>query len=70
MDDPTGDMYIWNGKELVKIGNSTPQIGDQGDKEFQDKEEEERKAQIEKEKEEAEQAGEPIDDYEETEEEY
>ena len=69
MDDPTGDMYIWNGKKLVKIGNSTPQIGDQGDKEFQDREEEERKAQIEKEKEEAEQAGEPTDDYEETEEE-
>ena len=52
MDDSTGDMYIFNGSELVKIGNKTPQIGDKGDDEFQSKEEEERKAQIERDREE------------------
>jgi len=67
-DDATGDMYIFDGTQLVKIGNSTPQIGDKGDREFQDKEEEERKAQIEKERAEAEENGEEVDE-EETEEE-
>ena len=52
MDDATGDLYIFNGTELVKIGNKTPQIGDKGDDEFQSKEEEERKAQIERDREE------------------
>ena len=52
MDDATGDLYIFNGTELVKIGNKTPQIGDRGDDEYQSKEEEERKAQIERDKEE------------------
>ena len=52
MDDATGNMYIFNGSELVKIGNKTPQIGDKGDEEYQSKEEKERQAQIEKEKEE------------------
>lgn len=52
MDDATGNMYIFNGSELVKIGNKTPQIGDKGDEVFQSKEEKERQAQIEKEKEE------------------
>lgn len=52
VDDPTGDMYIFDGTQLVKIGNTTPQIGDKGDEEFQNKEQEERDAQIEKEKEE------------------
>ena len=52
MDDATGDIYIFNGSELVKIGNKTPQIGDKGDEEFQSKEEQERQAQIDKEKEE------------------
>ena len=64
IDDSTGDMYVFNGSELVKIGNTTPQIGDKGDTDFQNKEEEERKAQIEKDKEEY-----GDDDYEETEEE-
>lgn len=52
MDDSTGDMYVFNGKELIKVGNKTPQIGDRGDEEFQSREEQERQAQIEKEKEE------------------
>ena len=52
VDDATGDMYIFDGTQLVKIGNTTPQIGDKGDEEFQNKEQEERDAQIEKEKEE------------------
>lgn len=52
IDDATGDMYVFNGKQLVKIGNTTPQIGDRGDEEIQQKEAEERKAQIEKDKEE------------------
>lgn len=52
IDDATGDTYIFNGSELIKIGNRTPQIGDKGDEEFQSKEEQERQAQINKEKEE------------------
>ena len=52
MDDSTGDLYVFNGTELIKIGNKTPKIGDRGDEEFQSKEEQERQAQIEKEKEE------------------
>ena len=69
IDDATGDMYIFNGTQLIKIGNSTPQIGDKGDDEFQSKEEEERKAQIQKEREEAEANGEEYED-EETEEQH
>lgn len=80
MDDATGDMYIWNGSNFIKIGNNTPQIGDKGDKDFQSQEEEERKKQIEKEKEERGKSTEETgdgdgeisdedDDYEETEEE-
>lgn len=72
IDDPTGDMYMFDGTQLVKIGNTTPQIGDKGDKDFQDREEQERQAQIEKEKEEEGSDGEDsgdADSYEETEEE-
>lgn len=50
IDDDTGDVYVFDGSELVKVGNKSPQIGDRGDEDFQSKEEEERKAQIEKEK--------------------
>ena len=52
MDDVTGNIYIYNGTTLIPVGNVTPQIGDQGDEDFQRQEEEERQAQIEKEREE------------------
>ena len=52
LDDKTGDMYIFNGVELIKVGNKSPQIGDKGDEDFQEEEEKKRQAQIEKEKEE------------------
>lgn len=58
IDNDTEDVYIFTGKQLVKIGNlkkeqnKSPKIGDKGDEEIQKKEEEERQAQIEKEKEE------------------
>ena len=74
IDDPTGDMYMFDGTQLVKIGNTTPQIGDRGDSDFQDREEQERQAQIEKEKEEENDGSDDedsgnADSYEETEEE-
>ena len=40
IDDDTGDVYVFDGSELVKVGNKSPQIGDRGDEDFQSKEEE------------------------------
>lgn len=68
MDDATGDYYIYNGKEYVKIGNkpvAKPEIGKQGNKEFQDREAEERKQQIQKEREEAQKAKDAGEEYDE-----
>ena len=64
-DDKTGDVYYWNGKELVFLYNRKPQIGDKGDKDWQDKEEAERKEQIKKEKEEAQRAKDAGEEYDE-----
>ena len=64
-DDSTGKCYYWNGTELVYLYTNNPNIGDRGDKEFQEREEEERKAQRQKEKEEAQRlkdAGEEYDE--------
>lgn len=62
-DDKTGKRYYWNGKELVYLNTVTPKIGDQGDKDFQAREEEERKAQIEKERQEAQAAKDAGEEY-------
>ena len=62
-DDSTGDIYIYDGKELVKVGNmnTIPEpddsrrgigIGDMGSEEDQQKAKEWREAEIEKEKQE------------------
>ena len=64
-DDTTGKCYYWNGKELVYLYTKMPRVGDEGDKDIQDKEAEERKAQIQKEREEAQKrkdAGEEYDE--------
>lgn len=51
IDDSTGIYYVWDGNKFVKYeSKANPQIGDKGDKDFQDQEEKERQAQIEKEK--------------------
>ena len=47
-DDKTGNYYYYNGKELVLLGNRTPKIGDTGDSDFQEKENQERAEQIER----------------------
>lgn len=62
-DDRTGKRYYWNGRELVHIDTVTPQIGDTGDKDFQEQEEIERQAQIEKERKEAQAAKDAGEEY-------
>ena len=52
IDSASGDMFIFDGKQLKKIGNQkNPTVGDRGDKDIQAQEEEERQKQIAKEKE-------------------
>ena len=67
-DDKTDNVYIYDGKKLILIGNVSPQIGDKGDEQALEKEDEERENQIKKEREESEAAGEEVEP-EETEEE-
>ena len=55
-DDKTGNYYYYNGKELVLLGNRTPKIGDTGDSDFQEKENQERAERIKQEREEAQKA--------------
>lgn len=62
IDQPTGDIYIFDGTKLIKIGNKKPDIGDRGDQSEIEKEDEERQKQIDKEREEAEANGEDYDD--------
>lgn len=62
-DEKTGDYYYYNGKELVKLGNRTPKIGDKGDANFQEKENQERAEQIQKEREEAQKAKDAGEEY-------
>lgn len=64
-DDRTGDVYYWNGKELIFLYNRKPQIGDTGDQDWQDREEQERQEQIKKEREEAQRAKDAGEEYDE-----
>lgn len=60
IDDATGNYYYYDGSNLVLMGKK-PQIGDRGNKDFQDKEEEERNKKIDQEKEDGDDE-EPLDD--------
>lgn len=64
-DDNTGDCYYWNGKELIFLYNRKPQIGDKGEADYQDKEDQEREAQRAKEREEAQRAKDAGEEYDE-----
>lgn len=64
VDNATGDMYIFDGKSLIKLDHKkqNSDIGDTGDSDIQDEEEKERQKQIEKEREEAKANGEDYDE--------
>lgn len=50
IDDSTGTYYTWDGSKFVRFSNDSPvNIGDQGDKAFQDQEKKERQAIIDQE---------------------
>ena len=64
-DDSTGKCYYWDGKQLQYAYTRNPQIGEHGDQDIQEREEQERKAQIQKEREEAQRAKDAGEEYDE-----